>query len=448
MRSDIELIGQLSGADPEPALGEIIQRYGSLVMSTATRTVGSGAADDVCQSVFLVLMRKAANLTGDTVLPSWLYHTTVLVSRQYERGEQRRKLREKEAVKMNLRSTYDVESVLPHGFDDALARLPEIYRRTILLRFLQNHSRADVAKVMGVAENTVDVRTNRGLERLRRALAIAVPGITASFLLIALKSAPAGAAEISAAKAAAISATCLGKSAAPLAVTRAAQATLRAMYLAKVKLIGLAAVLALLIAVGAAAGYTLLKPATTVIAAATPKPKAAPTLPERRLVFRRSIEANDPAGFVWKGIKSPGPEPGTGRVCLEAEHYTDPTTDLMDVYLKNDDGSTLWKYKSDLLLEVELYIAPDAGNLIFSVGNSENQEYHMPLANDLPRSQWTTLKLPLANLHLAPTFQGRAPKDGELFHNLVFSTPKGRFWIDNIKITSAPQTDTNNGSDF
>jgi RNA polymerase sigma-70 factor, ECF subfamily len=436
MSDDCELLQQLRGKTPEPALGELIQRHGALVVHTATRIVGAGAADDVCQSVFLVLMKKVPTLKNSGALTSWLYQTTVWVSREYQRGEQRRKRREKAAAEMmNSRNeNKDEAPSLPAGFDEVVARMPEIYRRTILLRFLQNQSRADVAKTMGVNEATVDMRTNRALERLRRTFVAAVPGISAVSLQKAMVLESAIAQPLSSAQVAAIQAVCAGKAAASLAVKTAANATLNQILLAKLMFAG--GVVAAVALVGAA-GYAAMRSQPTE---ATPRAALAtnklPRESARVMVLQRSIERDDPPEYFWKGIVGPGPNPADGRVCVAAETVRQGTDQIMDVYVRSpQDTLPLWTYSADLELTLEIHAEVEVGTVTLSVGAADAREFHLPFPDGFARGQWTTLNLPLSKLALGPTPDGAPPPEGQPLQNLVFTTPKGRFWLDNIMIT-------------
>src|SRR3954469_8847936 len=87
----------------EPAFQELVSRYLDLVYSTATRLVGGNRhmAEDVAQTVFTDLARKAGRLPHDVMFGSWLHRHTCFVAATIMRGERRRQHWERQAVEMN-----------------------------------------------------------------------------------------------------------------------------------------------------------------------------------------------------------------------------------------------------------------------------------------------------------------------------------------------------------
>jgi DNA-directed RNA polymerase specialized sigma24 family protein len=89
----------------EAAFSNLVSRHVNLVYSTALRRVRDHAsAEEVVQSVFCLLAKKARHLRCDIALVSWLYRTACFKVSRAWRDEQRR-LREKDAVLMALRPT-------------------------------------------------------------------------------------------------------------------------------------------------------------------------------------------------------------------------------------------------------------------------------------------------------------------------------------------------------
>src|SRR5262245_66571724 len=88
---DRQLLAALTGSHREAALAECIGRYGPMVQRTAWRITGDEhLAEDVCQAVFLVLMRKSARLQEVNMLGAWLYRVAVLTARKIVEGKGRR----------------------------------------------------------------------------------------------------------------------------------------------------------------------------------------------------------------------------------------------------------------------------------------------------------------------------------------------------------------------
>jgi DNA-directed RNA polymerase specialized sigma24 family protein len=70
MMDDEQLLGAYAGERSESAFGELVARHIDFVYSTALRVVNgdSHLAQDVSQTVFIDLARKAASLPGDVAL--------------------------------------------------------------------------------------------------------------------------------------------------------------------------------------------------------------------------------------------------------------------------------------------------------------------------------------------------------------------------------------------
>src|SRR6516162_3296299 len=99
--SETELLHQYASDKSETAFRELVERHLPLVYSAALRQAGDAAlAEDVTQVVFMILARKAAALSPQTLLPGWLFRTTRHAAAKALRTEQRRRRRELEAFRM------------------------------------------------------------------------------------------------------------------------------------------------------------------------------------------------------------------------------------------------------------------------------------------------------------------------------------------------------------
>src|SRR5262249_39313137 len=242
-------------ADPQSALIACIQQHGLMVKRTAWRITGNEhLAEDVCQVVFLVLVRKMKQLTRVQALGGWLHRVAVLAARDAIKAEARRKRRE-ERVAMLYQASGQTAKELPTGLDEAIDRLPEKYRQVIVAHYLEGRKHVQIADDLGIPEETVKKRGSLGLQRLRQVLAPSTTGLSVAALTSAL-SAEAGAAPLAASQVAAIQAAATG-TAATVQVTAMADLAVKAMLWAKMKLYAL--VMAS-VAVVAVPTYLALKP--------------------------------------------------------------------------------------------------------------------------------------------------------------------------------------------
>src|SRR5437870_10978912 len=103
MRTDGELLRAYADSRSEEAFGELVRRHLNLVYSAALRRVNGDAhlAQDVTQSVFTDLARKAASLSHRPVLTGWLYTSAHFAAGKAVRAEGRRRIHEQEAQAMS-----------------------------------------------------------------------------------------------------------------------------------------------------------------------------------------------------------------------------------------------------------------------------------------------------------------------------------------------------------
>src|SRR5215831_2977961 len=135
--TDSELIEQYAKSKSEAAFTELVSRHLAWVYSVALRKVGqSQLAEEVAQSVFVLLARKAGSLRSGTILGGWLFRTTCFVASRAVRAEQRQKHREQTAASMTaITESPDEndaawEQLAPH-LDEAVSALPESDRAAI-----------------------------------------------------------------------------------------------------------------------------------------------------------------------------------------------------------------------------------------------------------------------------------------------------------------------------
>jgi len=172
MISDVELLREYAEQGSETAFAELVRRYLNLVYATALRLANGDAAlaEDVTQSVFTDLARKAAELRSHSTLAGWLHTSAYYATAKSIRGEQRRRRREQEASTMNETTTADAENCwtqMRPVLDEAVNRLGETERNAVLLRFFQEKSYREIGQTLGVSEDAARMRIERGLEKLR-----------------------------------------------------------------------------------------------------------------------------------------------------------------------------------------------------------------------------------------------------------------------------------------
>jgi len=159
------------------AFGEIVAMYGRRVGQLAYRLTGwRDDVDDVVQDVFLSALKHLPRFRRDSSLWTWLATITVNTcrSRRRRRWLQQRFLR---LARLNRRA--DSAAPPEQGSTDretfervrrAVRALPANQREAVVLRYLQGMAIEQVARVLGVRRNAVEVRLHRARARLKEVL--------------------------------------------------------------------------------------------------------------------------------------------------------------------------------------------------------------------------------------------------------------------------------------
>src|SRR5215472_14693526 len=97
------LLAEYATTGSDSAFRELVTRYLGLVYSTALRLVDGDThlAEDVAQTVFADLARKADGLSSRVMLGGWLHERTFNVAAPMMRSRRRRQSREREAAQLN-----------------------------------------------------------------------------------------------------------------------------------------------------------------------------------------------------------------------------------------------------------------------------------------------------------------------------------------------------------
>lgn len=175
MNDDAALLRRYADEKSEAAFTELVRRHLDLVYSAALRRLHGDAhrAADVAQQVFATLARDAKKLSGHTVLTAWLYTATRNAAIDFIRAEQRRHVREQEALTMEtlFAATPDAEwEKLRPVLDEVMDELSDADRTAVLLRFFEKRAFAEIGTALHLSEDAARMRVDRALEKLRALL--------------------------------------------------------------------------------------------------------------------------------------------------------------------------------------------------------------------------------------------------------------------------------------
>jgi RNA polymerase sigma factor (sigma-70 family) len=173
--ADQELLQLFARHNDQSAFTALVERHGGLVLGVCKHLLQHAQdAEDAFQATFLVLARKAGSIRKGQALASWLHGVARRMAMKAQRDSARRRRHEKNVVaavstdSVGELSWREVQAIL----DEEIQRLPEKYRSAFVLCCLENQSRADAAKQLGVKEGTLSSRLAYAKQSLRQRLAL------------------------------------------------------------------------------------------------------------------------------------------------------------------------------------------------------------------------------------------------------------------------------------
>lgn len=173
-RSDDDLMLLASGGTRE-AFEELIGRHAERVVAFCTKSVGSASlGEEMAQEVWLSVWDQRNNYRAEGKFVVWLF----TMARNRARNAHRERTREQAPDGL----THDPPDLSPSELDKliaqerrarldaALARLSPSLREAVILRFAQEMSYLEIARVVASNESTARSRVFHGLRDLRRRL--------------------------------------------------------------------------------------------------------------------------------------------------------------------------------------------------------------------------------------------------------------------------------------
>jgi RNA polymerase sigma factor (sigma-70 family) len=193
--NDWELLRQYVQTRSQPAFAQLVERHVRWVHAACARHVRDAhLAEDVTQSVFLLLSQKAARLKPQTSITGWLFRAARLMSSNAMKMQRRRIRRDTRAAVAAAQDagrsrqgaaessspSLKNESELIEAIDTAMVRLRAPDRDVLLLRFYGNKSVAEAASELEISIDAAKKRFARSLDALRQALTdqgVALPAV-------------------------------------------------------------------------------------------------------------------------------------------------------------------------------------------------------------------------------------------------------------------------------
>ncbi|MGP0062880.1 MAG: RNA polymerase sigma factor [Isosphaeraceae bacterium] len=167
---DARLLERYVGHRDELAFQALVQRHGAMVMAVCRGVLTDpNDVDDAFQAAFLLLARKARSIWIEGSIGGWLHRVAWRIALQVKTDATRHRRQERKAAELaspretSSPSWDDAGAVLHQEID----RLPERYRKPIVLCYLEDMTYQQAAGALRWSEGTTRGRLARGKALLR-----------------------------------------------------------------------------------------------------------------------------------------------------------------------------------------------------------------------------------------------------------------------------------------
>ena len=173
----IDLVGASSPVsaieEKKPGFEEIVEDHLNEVTQLAYRLLGwQSDVEDIVQDVFLTAAQKLGTLRNASSVKAWLFQITINKCRTW-RYRQKLRWRFWAAQNPDQNSTVNNNNEMQERNAEvrrAVPTLPAKYREAVVLRYLEQLPGSEVAKILKINENTLNVRLLRARTMLREKL--------------------------------------------------------------------------------------------------------------------------------------------------------------------------------------------------------------------------------------------------------------------------------------
>ena len=156
----------------EQVFERLIEEKLGMLRGTAMRILGSPAdVDDAVQQALMTAWQKYAAFRGQSEFATWV--TRILINVCYDMVRDRARERD---VLADYGESGDVsgedaeEARLLDRLDEAIARLPELYRESLSLGVLSGRSPEEAAAMLGCSRNTLYQRIHKAKQLLAKSI--------------------------------------------------------------------------------------------------------------------------------------------------------------------------------------------------------------------------------------------------------------------------------------
>ena len=180
-RSDQELVGDVRAGD-RSAFTELMRRHQERVYWAARRIVGTHEeADDIAQETFIKAYLGLGDFRGDASFFTWVYRIAVNLSLNAIRKKQvLNYIRDSALLRLVLPAEEGPEKVtefhdLEGRLQEAVGRLPEKQRAVFVLRYYDELSYDEIAKILKTSVGGLKANYFHALKKIQEYLKDEIP---------------------------------------------------------------------------------------------------------------------------------------------------------------------------------------------------------------------------------------------------------------------------------
>ncbi|MBI3260259.1 MAG: RNA polymerase sigma factor [Ignavibacteriae bacterium] len=170
--SDAELFTMLSGTQLEidGSFHELYRRYSVRIYGYCRRMVGDGAAEDVCQDIFLSFLDHGKKKTPINNVAAYLFRIAQNKTRRQRSNEVERTMEEFKEELFSASNLSPEERETNQLVSSAMELLPDDYRETLALQVYGGMTYEEIAAVRRVPISTVRNHILRAKKKIRELL--------------------------------------------------------------------------------------------------------------------------------------------------------------------------------------------------------------------------------------------------------------------------------------
>ncbi|MBI3408399.1 MAG: sigma-70 family RNA polymerase sigma factor [Planctomycetes bacterium] len=172
--SDAELLERWLTRRDESAFELLVWRHGGLVLGVCQRILRHPPdVEDAFQATFLIFVRKASTISKAASVGAWFYRVAYRIALEAKAQARRRDGGSPTMVERAAPCSPDPLTLaeLRQVLDEELDRLPEKYRRPVVLCYLEGKTTDEAAQALDRPRGTVLTWLARAREKLQRRLA-------------------------------------------------------------------------------------------------------------------------------------------------------------------------------------------------------------------------------------------------------------------------------------